>query len=295
MTRSTPRKLKVKFLFKGPHRSSQVSLPSPSKFYRKADVQKLFTHTNHRTCSDLYRLSNVAMSFGFAAKRSWRAFSVSALETAPKSAVAGAETRAAMAESALRQNLPRKTAAAATVVTTAQEKWDWVSVCRIPGEDFKVSCFAGLGTENSDENDDDALMGTCCGGGVVKERDKRGRARTGRWLLREGRELRNIASFMRWHHDSRVDDGVMRHPADSTAWKHFDEIHKEFSSEPHNDSNFILSTLIPGPEGPGDAIDIYLKALIKELRELWEVGVDTFDVSTRQNFKLHARIIIVNY
>nr|GMD88346.1 uncharacterized protein LOC109184453 [Ipomoea batatas] len=126
----------------------------------------------------------------------------------------------------------------------------------------------------------------------------------------------------------------MRHPADSTAWKHFDEIHKEFSSEPHNvrlglasdgfqpfnqsktsyniwpvilipynlppwmcmkDSNFILSTLIPGPEGPGDAIDIYLKALIKELRELWEVGVDTFDVSTRQNFKLHARIIIVNY
>nr|GLL37975.1 hypothetical protein Itr_chr10CG18500 [Ipomoea trifida] len=108
------------------------------------------------------------MSFGFAAKRSWRAFSVSASETAPESAVAGAETGAAMAG----QNLPRKTAAAAAVVTTMQEKWDWVSVWRIPGEDFKVSCFAGLGTENSGENDDEALMGTCCGGGVVKERDE---------------------------------------------------------------------------------------------------------------------------
>nr|GMC62751.1 hypothetical protein Iba_chr02cCG6820 [Ipomoea batatas] len=124
------------------------------------------------------------MSFGFAAKRSCRAFSVPASETAPESAVAGAETGAAMAGSALRQNLPRKTAAAATVVTTAQEKWGWVSVWRIPGEDFKVSCFAGLGTENSGENDDEALMGTCCGGGVVKERDERGLARTRRWLLR---------------------------------------------------------------------------------------------------------------
>lgn len=95
--------------------------------------------------------------------------------------MAGAETGAAMAGSTLRQNLPRKTAAAATVVTTAQEKWDWVSVWRIPGEDFRVSWFSGLGTENSGENDDEALMGTCCGGGDVKERDERRRARTGRW------------------------------------------------------------------------------------------------------------------
>nr|GMC99870.1 uncharacterized protein LOC109184453 [Ipomoea batatas] len=122
----------------------------------------------------------------------------------------------------------------------------------------------------------------------------------------------------------------MRHPTDSMAWKHFDEIHKEFSLEPCNvrlglasdgfqpfnqsktsyiiwqvilipynlppwvcmkDSNFILSMLIPGPEGLGDAIDIYLKPLIEELRELWEVGVDTFDASTRQNFNLHASLL----
>ena len=138
------------------------------------------------------------------------------------------------------------------------------------------------------------------------------------------------ASLMRWHHDSRVDDGVMRHPADAMAWKSFDKIHKDFSSEPRNvrlglasdgfqpfnqsktpysiwpvilipynlppwmcmkESNFILSMLIPGPESPGDVIDVYLKPLIDELKELWEVGVDTFDASTRQNFKLHASLL----
>ncbi|XP_052197326.1 uncharacterized protein LOC127804495 [Diospyros lotus] len=127
-----------------------------------------------------------------------------------------------------------------------------------------------------------------------------------------------IASFMRWHHDKRVDDGVMRHPADSLQWKSFDEMHENFASEPRNvrlglasdgfqpfahsktsysiwavflipynlppwmcmkDSNFILSMLIPGPEGPGDAIDVYLQPLIEELQELWEVGVETFDAS----------------
>nr|GMC80064.1 uncharacterized protein LOC109184453 [Ipomoea batatas] len=117
---------------------------------------------------------------------------------------------------------------------------------------------------------------------------------------------RNIASFMRWHHDSRVDDGVMRHLADSMAWKYFDEIHKRVffrTSQliliPYHlppwmcmkDSNFILSMLIPSPKDPGDAIDIYLKPLIKELKELWEVGVDTFDASTHQDFKLHASLL----
>ncbi|XP_073049563.1 uncharacterized protein [Primulina eburnea] len=57
------------------------------------------------------------------------------------------------------------------------------------------------------------------------------------------------------------------------------------------ESNFILSSLIPGPEGPGDAIDVYLKPLIEELKESWELGIETFDASTRQNFKLHASLL----
>lgn len=32
------------------------------------------------------------------------------------------------------------------------------------------------------------------------------------------------ASFMRWHAESRTKDGVLRHPADSPAWKAFDKI-----------------------------------------------------------------------
>ncbi|KAK6803381.1 hypothetical protein RDI58_001165 [Solanum bulbocastanum] len=39
---------------------------------------------------------------------------------------------------------------------------------------------------------------------------------------------------MSWHHDKRVDDGIMRHPDDSMAWKFFDELHPSFAAEPRN-------------------------------------------------------------
>ncbi|XP_060213001.1 uncharacterized protein LOC132640428 [Lycium barbarum] len=138
------------------------------------------------------------------------------------------------------------------------------------------------------------------------------------------------SSLMTWHHDERVDDGIMRHPADSMAWKSFDELHPSFAAEPRNvrlglpsdgfqpfrnsktsysiwpvvlipynlppwlcmkQENFIMSMLIPGPDSPGDAIDIYLQPLIEELKELWEFGIETFDASTRQNFKLRASLL----
>ena len=44
---------------------------------------------------------------------------------------------------------------------------------------------------------------------------------------------RKTASLMTWHHN-RKDDGVMKHPADSVAWKSFNELHNKFSSEPRN-------------------------------------------------------------
>lgn len=31
-----------------------------------------------------------------------------------------------------------------------------------------------------------------------------------------------------------MDDGVIRHPANSKAWKHFDKTHSSFASEPCN-------------------------------------------------------------
>jgi len=36
--------------------------------------------------------------------------------------------------------------------------------------------------------------------------------------------------------------------------------------------------IIPGPDGAGDAVDVYLQPLIKELNELWKFGVETYDV-----------------
>lgn len=53
----------------------------------------------------------------------------------------------------------------------------------------------------------------------------------------------------------------------------------------------IISMLIPGSYSFSDAIDIYLQPLIKELEELWEVGVETYDVSSSSYFQLHASLL----
>ena len=49
--------------------------------------------------------------------------------------------------------------------------------------------------------------------------------------------------------------------------------------------------LIPGPKPPGMDIDVYLRPLVLELKELWEKGVTTWDAGTRKNFKLHALLL----
>ena len=54
---------------------------------------------------------------------------------------------------------------------------------------------------------------------------------------------------------------------------------------------FMLSLLIPGPTAPGNDIDIYLQPLIDELNDLWDVGVETYDASTKQIFCMHATIL----
>jgi len=41
------------------------------------------------------------------------------------------------------------------------------------------------------------------------------------------------AKDMRWHAEERHDDGILRHPADSDAWKDFDK-HVEYSLESRN-------------------------------------------------------------
>jgi len=42
------------------------------------------------------------------------------------------------------------------------------------------------------------------------------------------------ANHMKWHANDCVNDGLLRHPADSETWKSFDSKYIEFSSEPRN-------------------------------------------------------------
>lgn len=141
---------------------------------------------------------------------------------------------------------------------------------------------------------------------------------------------KKIAKEMRWHKEKRIDDGIMRHPADSMAWKAFDEKHQLFAADSRNirlglasdgfqpygnmssshsiwpvvlvpynlppwlcmkHPYFMLTLLIPGPKCPENDIDVYLQPLIKELKELWEEGLDTYDAYIQQNFKLHAAVM----
>ena len=46
-----------------------------------------------------------------------------------------------------------------------------------------------------------------------------------------------------------------------------------------------MSLLIPGPHSLGREIDVYLRSLIDELKELWHDGIKTYD------FKMHATIL----
>ncbi|KAK5845753.1 hypothetical protein PVK06_001969 [Gossypium arboreum] len=135
--------------------------------------------------------------------------------------------------------------------------------------------------------------------------------------------------FMTWHHDQRTDNGLLRHPADSFAWKSFDNKFPSLASDPRSvrlglasdgfnpfkimstsystwpvvivpynlppwlcmkQSSLILSMIIPGEKGPGNDIDIYLQPLIEELKQLW-AGVKTYDVLRKENFYLRTTLM----
>ncbi|XP_057775147.1 uncharacterized protein LOC130994128 [Salvia miltiorrhiza] len=137
------------------------------------------------------------------------------------------------------------------------------------------------------------------------------------------------AADMRWHATS-VNDGVMRHPADSPAWKHFDQTFPDFTVEvrnvrlglctdgfapfnsfdkqysswpilltPYNlppwmcmrEQHIFLTAVVPGPHNPKDMIDVFLQPLIAELSHLWEVGVQTYDISLKNNFQMRAALL----
>ncbi|KAH7842869.1 hypothetical protein Vadar_009953 [Vaccinium darrowii] len=54
---------------------------------------------------------------------------------------------------------------------------------------------------------------------------------------------------------------------------------------------FMMSLLIPGPNQPGTNIDVYLRPLVDELKELWDNGVKTYDAFTEETFQMHAAVM----
>ncbi|XP_010666303.1 uncharacterized protein LOC104883469 [Beta vulgaris subsp. vulgaris] len=140
----------------------------------------------------------------------------------------------------------------------------------------------------------------------------------------------NIAKEMTWHHTNPRARGTMAHPSDGDAWKHFNDTYPDFASEPRNvrlglctdgftpygkfGGNYscwpviltpynlppsmcmkkpfmFLSLIVPGPKNPKGNIDVYMQPLVEELKQLWEYGASTYDISKKQNFNLRAALM----
>ncbi|XP_062104736.1 uncharacterized protein LOC133816064 [Humulus lupulus] len=156
-----------------------------------------------------------------------------------------------------------------------------------------------------------------------------------RWFPIKARLKRMFSSKhtskdMRWHKDVRKNEaGILRHPADGDAWKHFDNVYPDFAADSRsvrmglasdgfnpfsnmtstyslwpvilipynmppwaspNGTNYLMSLLIPGPKSPGKDYDVFLMPLIEELKELWD-GVNAYDLYGQCTFKLRAAVL----
>ncbi|XP_075091894.1 uncharacterized protein LOC107830110 [Nicotiana tabacum] len=138
------------------------------------------------------------------------------------------------------------------------------------------------------------------------------------------------APHMRWHYKNRRPPGILCHPSDGEACKYFDRVFPDFANEPRNirlglcadgftpfsvsaapyscwpvfvtplnlppelcmtSPYLFLTCIVPGPRNLKILIDVYLQPLIDELKLLWHEGVETYDISTKQNFRLRAALM----
>jgi hypothetical protein len=56
-------------------------------------------------------------------------------------------------------------------------------------------------------------------------------------------------------------------------------------------SNFILSLLIPGQNGPSSDMDVYYQPLVDDLLDMFVNGAGTYDASKGEFFKLRAALL----
>ena len=141
---------------------------------------------------------------------------------------------------------------------------------------------------------------------------------------------KRTAKEMTWHYDHRTQPGLMVHPSDGMAWKHFDSNHPAFANEirnvrlglctdgfnPNNsnsnpyslwpvfltiynlppwmglkESYVKLSMVIPGRKSPGQNLDVFLRPLVDELKMLFTDGVDTYDAYRKNNFTMRVVLL----
>jgi hypothetical protein len=140
------------------------------------------------------------------------------------------------------------------------------------------------------------------------------------------------AKMMRWHHEERKKDGMIRHPADGSQWRKIDRKYKKHFSHKIRNIRFDLSTdgmnpfgdmssrhstwpvalviynlpswlcmkrkyimmplLIQGPKQPGNDIDVYFRPLVDDLKLLWHRGVQMWDAYKREYFTLRAMLFV---
>jgi hypothetical protein len=135
---------------------------------------------------------------------------------------------------------------------------------------------------------------------------------------------------MTWQQSHDVVNGVMVHPSDGEAWKHFNSVHPYFSAESRNmrlglctdrfnpfgsfaapyscwsviltvynlppgmcmrPEFMFLSNVIPGPSSLGQNINVCLQPLINKLTQLWSFGTLTYDISRKQNFVIRVALM----
>nr|GFA32902.1 hypothetical protein [Tanacetum cinerariifolium] len=106
----------------------------------------------------------------------------------------------------------------------------------------------------------------------------------------------HTAKEMTWHATGKCTElGKMQYSVDGRAWKNFDTKYSNFAVEPRNvryESSFMLTLLIPGPKSSGKDIDVYLRLLIDDLKDLWaKSGVETIDVATGLKFNMRAMVL----
>ncbi|XP_020865779.1 uncharacterized protein LOC110224236 [Arabidopsis lyrata subsp. lyrata] len=139
-----------------------------------------------------------------------------------------------------------------------------------------------------------------------------------------------MAKDLRWHFSNKSSDGKFHHPVDSVTWKKMDDKYPSFAAEERNirlglstdgfnpfnmkntryscwpvllvnynlpphlcmkKENIMLTLLIPGPQEPGNSIDVYLEPLIDDLNHLWKKGELTYDAFGKNIFTLKAMLL----